>query len=244
MNERGAPAEVSRMAANPADVPYEAQQDGPDGRRCGAAALCMALRSLGVACSQEEVWPAVSRPGGRGVRRARTLLLCREALRRGLEAVIVQARHPWEALRRCGEQAGRCILHHRTSPTATGGHYSVLVGVDEEAVVVHDPLAGPARRLARDEFLALWRPSLPEVAGHVFVALARGSPADKSASCPRCGAAWPGAAACPWCRTPFALPPAVLGCVADGCRERTWGRVFCPSCDGGLTAVLPPPNGV
>jgi hypothetical protein len=226
------------MTGNPVDVPYEAQEDAPESRRCGAAALCMALRSLGVACSQAEVWPAISCRGWGGARRARTLLLCREALRRGLEAAIVQARRPWEALRRCGAWPGRCILNHRASAAGCGGHFTVLVAVEEAAVVVHDPLAGPARRLARDEFLALWRPSPPEVAGHIFIALARGP---SPAACPRCGTACP-AAACPWCRTTFALPPAVLGCVADGCGERTWERVFCPRCDGGLTSVTFPPT--
>jgi hypothetical protein len=220
------------------DIPYEAQEDAPGDRRCGAAALCMALRSLGVSCSQAELWPAISRPAAGGVRRARTLLLCREAQRRGLEAVIVQARHPWEALRRGAGGAARLLLNHRASRGAGGGHYSVLLGVEEDAIVLHDPLAGPARRLAREEFLALWRPSPPEVAGHVFLAVARGPAA--AADCPCCAAGVPAATCCPWCRGAVPLQPGVLGCVADGCRERVWNQVFCPGCDGGVTAVAPP----
>jgi hypothetical protein len=226
------------MRSASGDIPYEAQDDSPGDRRCGAAALCMALRSLGVPCSQAEVWPAVSRPGAGGVRRARTVLLCREAQRRGLAAVIVQARHPWEALRRAAAGPARLLLNHRASPGGAGGHYSVLVGVEEDAVVVHDPLAGPARRMAREEFLALWRPARPEVVGHVFVALTRGSAA--AADCPLCGAAVPTTAVCPWCRGAVPLQPGVLGCAADACRERLWNQVFCPGCDGGVTAVAPP----
>src|SRR5438552_680660 len=103
------------------EIPFERQWTAPSSRMCVAAALCMVYRSFGLACEQAEVWDHVAR-GSRGRRLARTQLLCKDALRRGLSALIVQGRDPWAALRRCAADGLRVILNHRLSPTKREGH--------------------------------------------------------------------------------------------------------------------------
>src|SRR5438309_779044 len=142
-----------------AEIPFEHQLDAPDPRMCGAAALCMVYRSFGLACEQAEIWSEIAR-GPRGRRLSRTQLLCQHAIRRGLSGLIVQASDPWAALQRCGAGGLRVILNHRLSATKLEGHYTVLVRLDEEAVFVHDPAAGPERRISRDDFHRLWKPPL------------------------------------------------------------------------------------
>ena len=156
-----------------AAIPYERQQDADGNRMCGAAALCMVYRSFGVACAQADVWHAVAG----GTRSARTRLICVDCLQRGFDALIVQARVPWDVLRVCSGNSIRAILNHRIAHTSPHGHYTVLVGLDDGRAVVHDPKAGPARNLDRTLLLQLWQPNGPasEITGRVLVAIAHGS---------------------------------------------------------------------
>src|SRR5262245_46567795 len=120
-----------------ANIPYEKQAGL---RHCGAAALVMVLRSLGRDCSQDAIWPTISRVGLRGRRAARTYLLAQEALRHGLAAIVVQVRQPWRVIEESVRQGIRLILNHRAAPTRVSGHYTVLAELHEEEVIVHDPL--------------------------------------------------------------------------------------------------------
>jgi hypothetical protein len=213
------------------EIPFEGQRTTPDTRMCGAAALCMVYRSFGLACEQAEVWEAVAR-GPRGRRLARTHLLCKDAVRRGLFGLIVQAAEPWTALRYCSASGLRVILNHRLSPAKLEGHYTVLVRTKDDAVVLHDPAAGPERWIARDEFLRLWKPprSRSEITGDVYIALTDQPPA--AAACTACGAVVPGSHRCDGCRQPFPVhPAAALGCTEPNCPQRVWQRIFCPECD-------------
>lgn len=208
-------------------IPYQAQER-PDG--CAAAALCMAYRSLGLSCSQGELWPRVTAPV-RGERRGKTHLVCRDALKRGLAAVVVRPASPWETLRECVSSSVRVILHHRLSPAEPSGHYSVLVGIDDSSLVMHDPLHGPARAFRRDEFLALWSPSCQgrEVVGHVLVAL---SDRPGNSRCSYCHSECPESIDCALCSSPIRLRPvAVVGCLDPACRGRRFEGVYCPACD-------------
>jgi ABC-type bacteriocin/lantibiotic exporter with double-glycine peptidase domain len=214
------------------DIPYERQQDR---RGCGAAALCMVYRSLGVACVQAEVWRRLARPGPWGALRTNTWRLAADALRCGLAALVLQTREPWAVLSTSAARDVRVILNHRLRSGSAEGHYSVLVAVDDEAALLHDPEAGPARHLRRAELLELWRPErgCGEVAGYVLVAVSNRTP-DPSA-CAACGLILPEAIPCPACREPVPLLPGpVAGCLTAACPGRTWDRIFCPGCDCGL----------
>jgi len=203
-------------------IPYVPQRER-DG--CGEAALCMAYRSLGLDCTPQALRPAVSRRG-----RAWTRLLARDALGRGLHALIVEAAEPREVLRAGLRDAVRMILNHRLDAIGRAGHYSIVVASDEEGVVLHDPQLGPDRRLSWDELLGLWAAGGgSEITGFVLVAIAC---ADGEAACGGCGAAVPAEVACPWCGSLVRMQPrAVLGCVDAVCPGRLWRRCYCPWCD-------------
>ena len=114
-----------------AGIPY-VRQDRSDAsqRMCGAAALCMVYRSLGLACCQAEVWQRIARSNGRGIRRTRTYLLATDAVSRGLAAMVIQASEPWPLLFQCQEQGVKVILSHRLRPGSRSGHYTVLLGLN------------------------------------------------------------------------------------------------------------------
>src|SRR5437868_12294264 len=92
------------------DIPFESQRTAPDPRMCGAAALCMVYRSFGLPADQGEVWKQVA-CSRQGRRLARTQPLCKDALRRGLSALILEARDPWAALRNCAAHAVQVVLN-------------------------------------------------------------------------------------------------------------------------------------
>lgn len=221
-------------------IPFERQAEQ---RTCGAAALVMAYRSLAasrrargveeaVEATQAGVWERVSRPDQVGGRNAATHLMVKDALQRGFSAVALQASDPLRLLLSCRENGVLAILNHRLSPDSPAGHFTVLVGMDDEGVVVHDPSLGPSRRIPFGPLLELWQPRLPgaEIAGNVLIAIADAPP--RVGACPACSVPIPGAAPCPKCRGDVPLAPSgVVGCVGAGCLNRTWLRVCCPSCD-------------
>src|ERR1700753_3315976 len=128
-------------SAGPA-IPYQKQSPGITGRACGAACLSMVYQSFGKKISQEEIWPAIAKENRFGQVSSTTHLMAQDALNRGLKAVAIQARHPFEVLRLCRENGVRAILNHRVRNDSAAGHYSVLVDVNAKDVVVHDPLLG------------------------------------------------------------------------------------------------------
>jgi hypothetical protein len=211
------------------DVPYQAQINRD---ACGAAALAMVYQSFGVQCTQEEIWPRTARPGPGRALRTKTWLLCADALRLGFSALTIKALDPWEMLRECAAQNIRAILNHRLSNATPAGHYSVLVAIDADHVVLHDPQIGPQRRLSRTELLDLWcrRLSDLEITGRVLLAVARGSQGPHL--CATCGCELPRIVTCRNCRQSVQLDPAsVLGCFSNGCDQRRWEQLFCPYCD-------------
>jgi hypothetical protein len=233
---------------------------------CGAASLCMAYRRLGLECSQGEVWAALSGSSGRSRGPMPTHRLARDAWRRGLAALVVQARRPRRLLEQCQRLGVPAIVRHRLSAHKPRWHFSVLAGLDGEGVVLADPLplAGPRLRRDWETFRELWNPhpDEPEVAGYCLVAvglahkpgalatgphavpaLALGAcvPALAPAACGACGVPFPPGLVCPNCAGVVGLEPAgVLGCLRTVCAERTWERVFCPHCDAGLTELVVP----
>ena len=113
-------------------IPFEKQHPGTDHRMCGAAALSMVYRSLDLSCSQQEAWGEVAQLDRTGRLAAMTHLLARDATRRGLAAVVVQATDPWAILGRAVAGEVRVILNHRLKTESSWGHYTVLVDVDDE----------------------------------------------------------------------------------------------------------------
>jgi len=215
-------------------IPYERQHEP---RSCGAAVLCMVYRSFARACTQSEIWERIAQPGPWGVPRTNTKRLGADLRDQGLNALILQARQPWQILRQCAAHGIRVILNHLLRSDSPIGHYSVVVAVQDEHLVLHDPAGEAERQLARTELLELWEPSAgrSEIAGHVLVAVCA---APQEGTCTLCETPTPAFVPCPRCREAIVLQPvAALGCVAPRCPARLWERLFCPQCDIPMSTI-------
>jgi len=206
----------------------------------------MVYRSLRKEIPQTEIWPKIASQNRWGSFASTTHLMVQDAVTRGLAAVAVQARHPLQALRLCCESGTRAILNHRLAHDSPAGHYTVLVDVDECYVVLHDPSAGPSRRVPHAELLDLWQPRLPgsEILGNVLIGIAAAP--EPASPCWLCHINAPAGVACPKCKGFVSLQPwKLLGCTGGTCIARMWNSICCPSCDcvftfsvteGGVTA--------
>jgi hypothetical protein len=214
-------------------IPYEKQSEQFTGRSCGAACMSMVYRSLGAEVPQTEIWPLIAKPNRFGQVSSTTHLMAKDALNRGFPAVAIQARHPLQVLRLCRAAGIRAVLNHRVRRDSPAGHYTVLVDIDNQCVIVHDPLFGAARRLSHAELIELWLPQVPnsEIVGGVLIAVGiAGSPAIPA--CEFCHTSMRTTVDCPGCGHPTGLEPrTALGCIKDGCIARMWNWVCCPACD-------------
>jgi predicted double-glycine peptidase len=224
-------------------IPYEKQSDQQTNRACGAACLSMVYRSYGKDISQAQIWQAIAKPNRFGSLSSTTHLMAGDALNRGFGAVAIQARHPLQALRICQQSDIRVILNHRLKHDVATGHYSVLVGIDDKNVVLHDPFYGPSRRLSHAELLELWQPRFPscEIVGNALIGVLTPSP--PIPACQLCCTPFPSNVECPKCKKPVGLQPiALLGCMSGDCMARMWNYICCPSCDYTWTFSLHPPQ--
>jgi hypothetical protein len=221
-------------------IPYEKQAEG---RTCGAAALGMVYQSLAAARrergvpppavpAQAEIWEAIGRTDPRGNRSCATHLMVKDALSRGYAAVALQASDPLQLLLASRASGVHAILNHRLRPDGPAGHFTVLVGMDEQGVTVHDPSTGPSRKLGFGQLLELWQPRHrgSEIIGNVLIGIADGPP--RVEKCPACSVPIPEDVPCPQCKAPVPLAPSSLvACVGGDCVRRSWIRVCCPACD-------------
>jgi len=220
------------MSKDLAGIPYERQADAEGNRLCGAAALAMAYGSFGKTVPQAEIWPKISKRNNLGSLASATYLMAQDAISRGFFALAIQTPQPLQALRVCRDKGIRAILSHRLRSDLGAGHYTVLVGLDADDVVLHDPYYGPSRRVANTALLELWRPGYPnaEITGNVLIGVA-----DKSEPlppCSECGTVMPASVTCAACHRAIALQPAaLLGCVGPSCSARLWTHLCCPFCD-------------
>ncbi|NLS91234.1 MAG: hypothetical protein GXX96_03500 [Planctomycetaceae bacterium] len=213
-------------------IPFEPQRTIAGSRTCGAAALTMVYRSLGVECEQPAVWHRVAEEIRDGVCATRTHRLTLDASRQGLAAVTLQAERPAELLAQVSKTGARVVLNHRLQRGSHLGHYSVLLRFDGREIEIHDPHGGPNRVLPWEEFAELWcpKPGPSEIVGGVLVAI--GTRPSIAGTCDHCGQQIPADWSCGRCGQPVPTGPAgVVTCVAPGCPERFWRRLFCPHCD-------------
>ncbi len=214
-------------------VIFEPQHNADGFRRCGAAALLMVYRSLGMddaslaknektgqngALSQERIFEEIGRD-------TRTYRLAEHAIHSGLTAMIARLCDPWEGLATFleGYLDGRSILNIRPTFDSHRGHFVYVCAMSpgNHTVVLHDPQFGPDRRLSRAELLELWTPRGPhcEIRGRIGVFLRASPPADRpdSAStddfqrCDHCG---------------MTVNPGGFRKILPFCEY-----LFCPSCD-------------
>jgi hypothetical protein len=227
--------------SQPADsaIPYEKQTDLQTNRTCGAASLSMVYASLAKPVGQSEIWPKISKTNRLGSLSSTTHLMAQDALNRGFSAVAIQARHPLQVLSLCKEKSVRAILNHRLKEDVPTGHFTVLVDIDADRVVLHDPYWGPNRSLPHPMLLELWRPRFlnAEITGDMLIGI---SAARKEAtSCELCKTQIPASVPCPQCAKDVPLQPAILlGCMAASCPARLWNYLCCPFCDHTWTFSL------
>ncbi len=213
-------------------IPFEPQHTLGGSRTCGAAALTMVYRSLGLPCEQLAVWQRVAEEVRCGVKATRTHRLALDACGQGLSAVTLQAKRPAKLLAQLLGSHTRVILNHRLDLGSNLGHFSVLLGFDGHLITLHDPHHGPGRVLPWAEFADLWNPSEEpsEIVGRVLVAVGR-RPAS-TRICQTCGKPLPDLWTCRRCGGRISTgPPGALGCSAPGCGDSLWARLYCPHCD-------------
>lgn len=215
-------------------IPCEKQLEKDKNRMCGAAALSMVYRSLGLTPKdnsesfQKEIWSDTKSEDGRGNYFSLNYKLCKNALDRGLNSLIIKAKNPFKVLDICSKQSIRCILSHRYNHYGPDGHNTVLV---EKGVftIVCDPDTGKIRKFTRPELETLWIPAHPEVVGNILIAIDNKIVESK---CEICGTQIPSKFNCINCGKEILLQPSqVLGCIQSGCENRIWETIFCPNCD-------------
>jgi hypothetical protein len=209
-------------------IPYVSQPKGS--MKCAAAALEMVYRSYGRAEDLESIWPRIAYPDGSGGLYGRTAKVALDALHHGFAAVVVHARDPVKVLQVAQAEDVRVLLIHRPGLYSKLGHMTVLTGLTETGVTVHDPELGPDRAMTLPHLLALWRPIKGgQTKRYALVAIAPWT--ISSVACPVCAAVIPPQPVinCQSCGEPYPLmPSAILGCLNDSCAGRLWDDVTCP----------------
>ncbi|QDU59642.1 Peptidase C39 family protein [Planctomycetes bacterium Pan216] len=205
---------------------------------CGAASLRMVYLSLGLNVAQQHIWWEVSR----NEVSARTHLLAHDAIQRGFEAMVIQLpdKDPWPALEEAHRVGASVILNHRPEKNSPSGHFSVLLGLDQDTIELHDPQGRPRRHETREEFANLWRrlPGVSSVPGFSLVVVTR--PAREERRCELCDQVIPDVVACASCGFEMPLrPKSMLGCIGRTCEGRRWKKLFCPRCDAPRRHVTP-----
>ncbi len=136
------------LAAAPVlEVPFVAQRENA----CAAAALTMVLRYWGDPVPEAEMADAIPGPSANGLAGSR---LAEVARRRGHDAIAYEGdlAHLREYVAK-----GRPLVV--ALEAGRGGYHDVVVlGFDDATheVIVHDPAAGPARRLPIPSFEKRW----------------------------------------------------------------------------------------
>lgn len=209
-------------------IPYQPQRPiGTAQRTCGAAALAMVYESFGVAVADHTIWQQSAKHQHAGEICLRTHQLSADALARGFTAACLQVQSlGLPVIARLIQTGWRVIVNHLQTAETPQGHFSVVTGIDEHAITLHDPWAGPNRQLKHSDFMRLWSPPARpgrlnynlEIPGSVLVAIHNHPPAE--------GDVQP----CPLCRGAFALPQSLgIGWISDW--ADAWAACFCPHCD-------------
>jgi ABC-type bacteriocin/lantibiotic exporter with double-glycine peptidase domain len=126
-------------------VPYVPQEKDT----CGAAALAMVLGYWGSTTPHDEIAAALREPELRGIRGERLAAFARD---RGLFALAYEG--DMAQLREYVAKGRPLIVAWRIGRGRF--HDVVVVGLEEGALVVHDPAEGASRRVAARDFEERW----------------------------------------------------------------------------------------
>jgi hypothetical protein len=214
-------------------------QSAPTEGKCGAIALRFVYKRLGARASLDDIWKAVKTPKdapGPGVFACSGRLMCRDALDRGFQAVLVEAKyeHGLALLARARQRKVEVIFTH-ASLDPDWRHCSIVEGFDGDAVDVFDPAKGAFFSMSRADLLELWGKFGNEGGGHCVLAVKRAPP--EPAECERCGTPIPPQIRCPdpRCGEQVPVDPGfLLGCASKECPEAAWESITCPFCGNSI----------
>ena len=133
------------LSAAPLAVPFVPQQKDS----CGAAALAMVLRYWQQPASHDEIAQALLEPELKGILGSRLEAFARE---RGMTAIAY--RGDMAQLREYVAKGRPLIVAWKVGRGRY--HDVVVVGLEEGAVLVHDPADGASRRVAAGDFEERW----------------------------------------------------------------------------------------
>ncbi len=221
-------------------IPYERQHDSHNNRTCGAAALTMVYRSLGLSCAQNELWDQIKSVDSFGGFYSKAHKLCLNSLEKGFDSVCFSAKDPIKAIKFCSKYSINCILGHRQFIGSKFAHFTVLVYVKDEAVFIHDPELGSKKGRNREvlfgELLDLFKSDISQgdyIAENLIIVIT-----NKKANinkCNSCDENFPKIINCPNCNKLIPLSPSLIfGCFNPSCLENNIKNLYCPFCDAGL----------
>lgn len=205
--------------------------DSADPRASGAQCLRRAYISLAKdapAVTEDELWPKISQPNPQGVLVSSMHKMAADAIARGFAAVLIQPKHPLQALYTAQKAGIQVIMQHRLAPGAPATRCSNLLRLDRDGVTIE---ASDEQRLAHSDFLELWRQrfSRPEMLSHLMLGISA-APSHLE-SCGLCRTPVPKEIDCGRCKRKIALQPSVLlGCMSPTCVARAWESIVCPTC--------------
>lgn len=154
---------------------FERQKGSQTERRCGAAALCMVLRTFGFEADQQQLWNALRKAPAPGKPfRIETFRLAAYAEEIGLAVRLGRLANPADFVQKLDISKGyQMILNHRIRRESGLGHFTVFEKWEPslQSVFVHDPQIGPSRKIPLPELLELWTRTAPpcEITGNVAV---------------------------------------------------------------------------
>jgi hypothetical protein len=210
---------------------FESQPLGS--RICGASCAVMILRSFGKMANRQKIWAALRQPSPVGGENIPTSTLTKFLCGKGLPATTVRAKNPEKLIEKCVTHELPAILCCRQSPTSDLGHFVVLVGAEQENIVVHDPELGPNHKISRKIISELFEPigEPSELTSRVLIIIGK-APTEES-QCDECGTSKHLLSTqCPTCSNIVLLPPAsVTGCIKPSCQKSLLESIICSHCD-------------
>lgn len=207
---------------------------------CGAAALTMVYKSLGLKVTQKEVLERVvfTVDQDTGEQSCSTHRMVLDSLLRRFETLHVRAINPIDMLKACQKHSVRAVTHERAGPNRLVGHATAFLGIDDHFVWQHCSALGPFRPIRHNDLLEVMAPlGVSDIGWGNWITLIS-NPFVVKRSCKLCGIEIPEWVTCPECKKSFELKPsAPLGCFQEDCSGRAWLDISCPYCFKGIRKI-------
>ncbi len=147
------------MTTNKKHLPVKSFQETLGGGYCGPASLKIVLDYWNINQSEEEIAVACNRDSELGTD---DMSLKKVAESYGLQ-VEIENNASFESIQRWLDRRVPVIVNWFTrgrvdydEEEVPDGHYSVVVGLDDNYIYLQDPEIGGLRRLDRDDFMRVW----------------------------------------------------------------------------------------